>query len=259
MTALCALRSSVLIPLAAALVAGCVSIPAGRPIAQPAQPAGTVAFAGLATPGLPTRHVFMTHGMGPTKIDFDRFLHERLTKANYVVESNGNWVPVKLPRALFVQSEEHSCPASSEAPPCRYEFFGQYRVTTYKHESRNERLVLYSYFWEQSLSQVQEAFLANDLEVKRSPLVGDVKTDIINHGFSDAAAYIGPLGGLMRAGAEGAICAMIKHAANGAPPPPEEACTFATIDPARPFLAPPKFSFITESLGSRLIFDTLSP
>lgn len=260
-------RATFCLTISAALMvslSGCVTQPAGTAVVETGQP-GQLAFEGLLAPEPvgTVRHIFVTHGMGPTQDDFANIVLSRLTKeAGFTIKESwskeGDWIPIRLPEAVQVEGEALRCEPHQSLPPCAYAAFGGLKVDKLTDANGNVVFV-YRYFWDRDLRLIEEPFIANDNQVERSKIIGGLKLNLINYGFTDAAAYLGPLGGLLRTSAEGAICTMMKHA-SGAVLTRDEVgpCSFADLDPA---IVPPsaKFSFISQSLGSRLLFDTLTP
>jgi hypothetical protein len=85
-----------------------------------------------------------------------------------------------------------------------------------------------------------------------------LKDDLVNYGFSDAVMYLGEAGGLIREAVRGAMCVAATDAAgdgfaSGQIINAAEACaeTAALAENTAPF------AFVTESLGSKVIFDVM--
>lgn len=144
------------------------------------------------------------------------------------------------------------------------------------------RYNIYRFFWDDSFWNglqfahlgYDDAFLPDDptppnqrIADHRRPVNRDLKDRVVTYGFSDAAMYIGPAGELIRSAGAAAICIAIRDAAGGGFSElgqfeqdqfeqnlrviaSDDACAVPTEH-----VAP--FAFVSESLGSRVIFDVL--
>lgn len=261
-------RDAIVIAAASVFATACVSTGSGTAYIHPAndQTPNTNAFRGLLAPTSntpPVRYVFMTHGMGPTPHDFADILLQRFIRnagfsnvKQWTGSDVGGWIPIELPRPVIVTGANLSCSRSPATGECEIRKFGGYKID--KLARGSETVFVYRYFWDRSLRLLEEPFLKNDNAVQRSDVSGQLKHQVVNYGFSDAAAYLGELGNVMRSSAEGAVCAMMRHAQLGEPPEnPAGACRFEDLPEALP-RAGATFSFLSQSLGSRLLFDTLT-
>lgn len=246
------------------LVAACTSLPGGARIdpttVQAGQPAfhGLLASAGEASPQS-TRYVFVVHGMGDTARSYAAPLYARIRAEGYQDETSQDWADARLSVPMTVRGEATDC-ANSDDPPCRFTSFGQFRVDTFRDNSSARRVVVYTFYWHSDLHRIQAPFLSADLEERRAVVTRALKRDIIVMGFGDAAAYLGESGQLVRAGLSTGLCAML-HDAAGSPVAvvaggvdcsmedltAQDAQAFAGVD----------FGFLTMSLGSRMLYDTL--
>ncbi|WP_339933560.1 hypothetical protein [uncultured Brevundimonas sp.] len=248
------------------LAAACTALPGGARIDPSVVPAGSVAFDGLLeadsgprTEGS-TRYIYMVHGMGNTSRDYSKHLFERMVDQGYNRTGGQDWVRAKLSTPLIVESEATQCRGVT-APPCRYESFGEFRTDAFS--KGRQRVVVYSYYWHADLDLIQAPFMAADIAEgqDRSLLIRGIKENTIVMGFSDAAAYLGPANRLVREGLAVGLCAMLREAA-GRPARTQNgavACDLTTLttDDAQRF-GQAEFGFVTMSLGSRMLFDTLA-
>lgn len=86
-----------------------------------------------------------------------------------------------------------------------------------------------------------------------------LKDDMVNYGFSDAVMYLGPAGEEIRKAIHGAMCSAALDAAGypltkqGQSVSHKHICDTATYAP----ISFNQFAFVTESLGSKIIFDVM--
>lgn len=249
---------------AAMLLAGCTALPGGARITAGDYTAGSVAFHGLleADNGIAgaepaARYIFMVHGMGDTRPDYSEPLMDRLRDQGYVRSDAQDWTGTRLNAPISVRGEAMTC-VDPTVPPCRFDAFGQYRTDTFV--KGRQKVVLYTYYWHADLHRIQAPFLAADRQERRSRWIQTLKQDTIVMGFGDAAAYLGPAGSLVRQGIGVGLCAMLRDAAQR--PVVVEDGTVAcdlnqlTADDARRY-GQAEYGFVTMSLGSRMLFDTL--
>jgi hypothetical protein len=85
-----------------------------------------------------------------------------------------------------------------------------------------------------------------------------LKHDLMDGGFSDAATYAGPAGELARAGISSVLCTMALEAA-GKGFHPEAAHSLRTCGDGLDTGPDVEFSYVSHSLGSRMLFDVLAP
>jgi len=81
---------------------------------------------------------------------------------------------------------------------------------------------LYSYFWHRDLWRIQEPNLREDMQRhdgKPAYINSALKRGLLDGGMSDASAYVGPAGGLVRAGVSSVLCRMARDAAGLRPRP----------------------------------------
>jgi len=201
--------------------------------------------------------------MGATEEGYSRPLIDAITALGYR-HSPGVWRDVPLSTPYRVDGDALTCSAGDKDPPCQYATFGKYRFDRFEGGANGDKrkVVVVTYFWEASMAALQKPFLARDLEDKGSAAINtSLKHNVIDLGFGDATAYLGEGGQLVRQGVEGAICAMLKDAAGHAPPPGDggSLCRFAelTEGDTAAFQAI-DYSFVSFSLGSRMLFDVLS-
>ncbi|MDP3748514.1 MAG: hypothetical protein Q8Q88_15855 [Phenylobacterium sp.] len=266
---------------AAILLAGCTAMSGGARL-EPA-PHQVQAFGGVLrgvneTQDEPARRrfIFNIHGMGPTSADYNKPLWEHLVRAGYARDNQGAWTPAPLGEGAYrLRGEGFKCSPTPDArhdPPCAYRTFGKYRVDVFSRSkgSVREEVYVYTYFWEADLWALQAPYLTGDLQEPILPRQGIgnglLKRYVMDHGFSDAVAYLGPGGNLVREGVRGAVCVMMKHAmkARGAsePPPPDPLGGSHCLEVLGDGFEVPidvEFSFISHSLGSRMLLDALAP
>lgn len=257
------LTGAVLLSGLAVLISSCTALPGGAKVDPRVAPEGTVAFQGLlsangAVPSTsPVRYIFMVHGMGDTRDTYSEALFKRLKDQGYTRSEGQDWTRTTLPNPVTVQAEAYLCEGVA-GPPCRFTTFGRYRTDTFAKDG--QKVVVYTYYWHEDLNTIQAPFMAQDLEEKRSVFMRGLKRDIIVMGFGDAAAYLGPGSELVRNGIAVGLCAMLRQAA-GRPVTPEAggvACNLndlTALDAAA--FGQAEYGFVTMSLGSRMLFDTL--
>jgi hypothetical protein len=257
---------------AALLVSGCTALPGGARIEGKGPFVATDPFHGLipATTDAPTqsktRYIFVIHGMGETKEDYSERLLKAIADLHYEpskIPAPSGWREVALPQAYKVKGDALNCPDDVLTPPCRYTTFGKYRFDRFEAGSGADtrKVIVVTYYWDAAMAALQTPFLARDLHDHGSAAINTgLKHKVIDLGFGDATAYLGEGGGLARQGIEGAVCAMLKDAAMR-PLPASDAshCRFSDIteEDAAAFKAI-EYSFVSFSLGSRMLFDVLS-
>lgn len=251
-----------------AMLSSCTAMPGGARLDHDGPFEATRAFHGLVPakedgPGeSSTRYIFVVHGMGATHEGYSTPLLEAIKALGYRAEE-GQWVKVALPQTFTVEGEAFGCDGRASAP-CVYSTFGRYRLDRFTAGAGLDasRVVVVTYYWDESMAALQSPFLQRDLDTRGGAALNTgLKHQIIDRGFGDATAYLGEAGGLARLGIEGAICAMLKDAA-GKPVPVEQGqsrCRFADLTPedAAAFKQI-DYSFVSFSLGSRMLYDVLS-
>jgi hypothetical protein len=201
-----------------------------------------------------------------------------LQQAGYTLETTPKepiWDDAPTAKVHEFEGEALSCEGSAaDRPPCLYDHFGQYRVDWFLHADGKRRVVVYSYLWHDDLWRLQRPFLAHDLAGLQTGFAGwtagsltrELKTNIVNEGLSDVAAYLGPAGGALKEGMSSAVCIMLREAA-GRPVTTAEHNSAISLSPsdcldetsADSLLERgARISFISHSLGSRMLFDVLS-
>ena len=285
------IRSPILASLAltaALVVSGCTSgagmaklEPApGNPAPQPTSFPGLLSGAGPDRTQPSVRYVFHTHGMGLTKADEVLLdpVERALEQEGYRREggaANPSWDDAPTAEPYDFRGEALSCEGDAAGKkPCQFKSFGQYRVDRFLNPKLNSRVVVYSYLWHADLWRLQEPFLEHDKAGLGSGFAGwspgwisgGLKQSIVNEGLSDVAAYLGPAGEPLREGMSSAVCYMLREAA-GAPVPSETRNASLAVSPSDCLTdtqsndlleSGARITFISHSLGSRMLFDVLS-
>ena len=192
---------------------------------------------------------------------------------------NATWIkglviPVKLQRNYQVLGEGFDCIVDE----CNIDTFGTLHISTLEYADPEDieitkTATLYSYFWNDAAKFFQKPYRMFCVEGDRadetcsssdvSPeLNQELKETFVIDGFGDASMYIGEPGQVMRDGMLSALCiAYLYHT--------DKNSDFLEKGNARCIenllAAPNQFnqgftglSFISKSLGSRVLFDTLS-
>jgi hypothetical protein len=269
------------------VITGCTTTQHQAKLENPAdirEAAGGEAFPGIlkgsgkATPAV--RYIFHTHGMGMT--DVKSVLIQPVTlalqQAGYSLETTpaeSRWIDAPTAKVHEFEGEALSCEGGAALqPPCLYDHFGQYRIDRFIHADGVSRVVVYSYLWHDDLWRLQRPFLEHDLAGLQTGFAGwtagsltrGLKTSIVNEGLSDVAAYLGPAGGALKEGMSSAVCIMLREAA-GRSVTTAQHNSAISLSPsdcldkngAQSLLERNvRISFISHSLGSRMLFDVLS-
>lgn len=271
--AYCVTASSCVLIWFVAIASGCTSLP-GHAHRESGAPNGSrVAFQGLSAGTSKSTIVFYTHGMGKTDGNFDKELiqqGQRLLPGG-VWSDVGDPTPVQLPQAWFLRGEGLDCSGSGTS--CFKSTFGTLRIRALR--TPEKIVTFYSYYWNEDAEIIQHSY---GLSCDEGPEYCDkneasgwlearlnrwIKNEVVVDGFSDATLYAGGAGYLLRAGVQAAICLSLKHALFGAIP--NGKCTASDLlpDPARPDVLDRvrllDIRLVAKSLGSRLVFDTLTP
>lgn len=223
------------------------------------------------------RYIFHIHGMGITGQEvFYQELRQLLSERYRHAEPVQGWSPANLDPAMRVNGELLDCnkpwvdhldtgnPPAKVDKPCEFPSFGVYRIDRFWND-QDHVVVLYSYFWHRDLWRIQEPHLRADMQRHAgSPayLNSYLKHDTLDGGLSDAAAYVGPAGQLVRAGISSVLCAMARDAARPASAPrPESSAAMNSLEACGDVIIPDtvQFGFVTHSLGSRMLYDVLAP
>lgn len=248
------------------MTAGCTHLAGGARVESP-EPGTSTSFSGVVASDMAAdadadrRYIFVIHGMGATSEDYSASLLQSIAAQGYRLDAKGKYMEVMLPEAYRMRAEAFACTGAETTPPCTFTSFGEYRVDRFvKNIGGKQRAVtVFTYFWNDAMAQLQRAFLDQDDEPGSGALINTaLKRGLINDGFSDATAYLGGAGTLVRLGIEGVLCAMLKDAADPGMQP-GEVCRFSQLtadELEHSRLA--KFSFVSFSLGSRMLYDVLS-
>ena len=132
----------------------------------------------------------------------------------------------------------------------------------------NLEFAVYRVFWDEIFwNELQFAHVGQDDNQGSSQAFAGLrrkynrilKDDLVNYGFSDAVMYLGPAGAQIRRAVKGAMCSAALDAAGlslerqGASVSQQNIC--ATADNTS--LELNQFAFVTESLGSKIMFDLM--
>ncbi len=258
----------------AAVANGCTSLPGHAHIEYRSTNDGPVAFEGLAKGGDETL-IFYTHGMGPTEKDFDQKLRDHGTRLlnaeqwTVVVD----WTEVQLPEPWILRGEGLNC-TDSNTNPCVKTSFGVLKIQTLANQGKT--VTLYSYYWDDAADSIQRPYgmscdkqLPGYCDKKESSgwqkawINRQIKDGVVVDGFSDATLYAGDAGALMRAGMQAAMCLAMKHALFGAIPAGRCVSSDFLPDPedlrTLERLTTLDLRLVAKSLGSRIVFDMLTP
>ncbi len=133
----------------------------------------------------------------------------------------------------------------------------------------NLEFVLYRVFWDTIFwNEVQFAHVGQDDHQGSSMEIAGLrrkynrilKDDLVNYGFSDAVMYLGPAGVEIRNAVSGAMCAAALDAAGiefktlGSSVTHDTVCRQASHNN----LSVNQFAFVSESLGSKIIYDVMT-
>ena len=133
----------------------------------------------------------------------------------------------------------------------------------------NLEFVLYRVFWDTIFwNEIQFAHVGQDDNQGSSQEIAGLrrkynrilKDDLVNYGFSDAVMYLGPAGEEIRNAVSGAMCAAALDAAGiefktlGSSVTHDSVCRQASHNN----LTVNQFAFVSESLGSKIIYDVMA-
>ena len=132
----------------------------------------------------------------------------------------------------------------------------------------NLEFVLYRVFWDNIFwDNVQFAHVGQDDNRGTSKDVAGLrrkynrilKDDFVNYGFSDAVMYLGPAGREIRNAIRGAMCSAALDAAGKSFASQGNRVSYNSIcrTASHQVLKTNQFAFVTESLGSKIIFDVM--
>lgn len=128
--------------------------------------------------------------------------------------------------------------------------------------------VVYRVFWDNlfwnglqfaHVGQDDDQGASKDIARMRRKYNRRLKDELINYGISDAVMYLGPAGDNLRAAISGALCSASLDAAGfsfaqqGDDIAHDQICQLATNTSTRSN----QFAFVTESLGSKILYDVL--
>ena len=233
-----------------------------------------VGFPGLLSPTKNESHVLYIHGMGDTSPNFAVDLLEQSGVEVVPLLSSDNSTlkecnqdeycrSVKFEDPFVLRGEGLHC--DSDSMDCEIKSFGELRRFKVEHEDKT--VYLYSYFWDTDADKFQEKYILTNLPKNVTPPVPInryIKNRFVNRGFSDATIYLGQFGKVMRKSLENALCMIIRDAIhkNDINESGDDACELAQNgDASNQFemIEKMEFNFISKSLGSRYLFDTLLP
>jgi hypothetical protein len=234
---------------------------------QDAAFAGVLRATGEDSPKGKRRYIFHTHGMGMT--DACEGLIDPLNKALKArgyrsVGPQSAWLDAPTTAPHHIRGEALPCgrngpnDPNNKLKPCLFTSFGQYRVDRFKGPGDDE-VVVYSYFWHGDLWRVQFPFVQYDLAQKPGLFAKPAK-EIVDAGLGDAAAYLGEMGVPLREGMANSICTMLREAGRVQGPVRPgglDACLTDGEADAIAGMDDLQISFISHSLGSRMLFDVL--
>lgn len=242
---------------------GCTALPGGAHLDRTSEPrTDALVFNGLAD-GVrtgATSYVFIVHGMGATTPDYAEPLEKGFAKfglTQSALDSTPTFA-VKLPETWRISGEGLRCKSPTEAP-CKLDSFGA--VTIKRFASNGRKVALYEYFWNKEALKFQSPYVETDKTLRpRAAINNGLKNDVIIDGFSDATLYAGGFGAVMVRGTEGALCMMLQEIATNRVWTSDDApCKLDDVPLAQLKTSNAAISLLSFSLGSRLLFDTLSP
>jgi len=132
----------------------------------------------------------------------------------------------------------------------------------------NLEYVVYRVFWDEIFwESLQDPHVGQDDHIGYSRGLANLrrkynrrlKDEMVNYGFSDAVMYLGPAGQEIRNAVKGAMCAASLDASGhkfefqGKSISATEACTQAAMRETKTN----QFAFVSESLGSKIVFDVM--
>jgi hypothetical protein len=199
--------------------------------------------------------------MGATEPNYADRLLAGIAAGGYRHTTKVDYVDVALPKLYRVRGEAVACTGAETSPPCAFTSFGRYAVDRFEKTVGNtvQRVVVVTYFWNDSMAELQRGFLQRDRTSRTgAKLNTTIKRNLIDDGFGDATAYLGEAGRLARLGIAGALCSMLRDAAD---PFSHDGriCNLSELtDDVLSRSAQAQYSFLSFSLGSRMLYDVLS-
>jgi hypothetical protein len=258
---------SVVLPL----MAGCTALSGPARLENPGQSAAFSGLASSSVQGATRRYVLQVHGIDtPDRDAYANQLLDPISRRGYARRSSSDWKDARLGHTWTVRGPGLAG-CGERHPGCRFDAFGQYKRDVFVRGG--DVLTVYSYYWRADLRDIMGQYLQSDIDSntapkyrfpspKKSLLNAGMKASVMDNGFSDAVGYLSVLGRIERAGLESALCVMVADAAGaddleGAQ---GDDC-LAALAPRMGALAsaPVEFDFLSHSLGSRMLFDVLSP
>lgn len=230
-------------------------------------------------PEVGVRYLFHTHGMGDTNATSTLIapVEVAMRQAGFVPDpetAGTDWSGAKTAKTYRFQLEAIDCSEQgghSKAKPCVLDTFGSYRIDRFWRPSDGRRVVVYSYFWHEDLWKFQAPFLKHDVDGLKGGFngwtaglaSGGLKRNILDYGLSDVAAYLGPAGEPLRDGMAATVCLMLREAAGGSKEMSAETAKrpddcLSAQEAKRLATGTSRISFISHSLGSRMLFDVLT-
>jgi hypothetical protein len=248
------------------LVSGCTRLAGGARLDDPG--IGTPReFPGMLPADVPpdasprTHYLFVIHGMATADPDYSRPLLEAIEKQGYAWNVKGGYVPVALLHPLHVSGEALNCQDAQDSPPCTYNTFGRVKVDRLERQgAAHAAVVVFTYFWHDYMALLKTAFLGKDRSADTGALINTkIKRELMDDGFGDATGYLGART-LVRQGIEGALSAMLVDASGSLDTNTGTSrWQLSELDDEQiSRVAKMDYSFLSFSLGSRMLYDALS-
>ncbi|NNE59254.1 MAG: hypothetical protein HKN36_14195 [Hellea sp.] len=228
-------------------------------------------------------NVFYIHGIGwtedPKNVALGRRFVSGVSEA-YKYDLSGPRFAPKCSKLETDGGDEITNPASIEitTAPVIYETIipgAQLRVEKLVCMDRlifrpvdDLEFTVYRVFWDDIFwDQIQEAHVGQDWDNEETLTIADtrkkynrkLKDEMVNFGFSDAVMYLGPAGREIRLAVTGAMCAALLDASGTTfeiqdnSISAQKACSAIKHQP----IATNQFVFVSESLGSKIMFDVM--
>lgn len=256
-------------------LAGCTAVSGPAHLQDPPAHAGP-AFPGLlpsAEDRVSRRFLFQIHGIDSPDLTWANRLLEAIPAYGYerttvTAPDGGAFWPARLSRPRLVSGYGLQC---SGKPSCRFESFGKFQKDIFRNKQTGDSVTVYTYWWRPDVASISMQYLGPDitdntiapwtLSSRKSLANAALKMGVMDNGFSDAVAYLSPLGILEREGIETTLCTMVADAAGAAPDSftPGAGCLGRLAAAGIEAPATVEFDFLSHSLGSRMLFDVLAP
>jgi hypothetical protein len=261
----------VALALAPPLMIGCTALSGPARLENPGQSAAFPGLASRSVQGATRRYILQVHGIDtPDRDAYANQLLDPISRRGYVRQASSAWKDARLGHTWTIRGPGLAR-CGERHPGCRFDAFGQYKRDVFVRGE--DVLTVYSYYWRADLRDIMGQYLQPDIESNSAPayrfpsprkslLNAGLKASVMDNGFSDAVGYLSVLGRVERAGLESALCVMVADAAGA---PDQEGAQgddcLAALAPRMGALAsaPVEFDFLSHSLGSRMLFDVLSP